>query len=227
MRKITRSATFKKAVTGIAAAYLAFCFRTTRWTRVNHEAAQGVWASETGAIFAFWHSRGPIAAAAWELRNGAQPLSALISTSSDGEIMSQTMARLGISSIRGSRRSEYAIEDKGGAGAFRAMLRWMKDGGAVAISPDGPKGPLRDMGDGTPSLARISGAPVLLLGIACNPCIRTKSWDQTVFPLPFARGAMVWDGPVHADRDADLQAIRQEWGARLTAVTEQAEALVK
>ena len=40
------------------------------------------------------------------------------------------------------------------------------------------------------------------------------------------RGAIVWDGPITADRDTDLVTARAEWAARLSAVTRRAEAMV-
>jgi lysophospholipid acyltransferase (LPLAT)-like uncharacterized protein len=106
------------------------------------------------------------------------------------------------------------------------MLRWVKAGNAVAITPDGPRGPAERMDKGAPVLAQITGAPVLLVGLASKPCIRVGTWDRTVIPLPFSRGAMVWDGPLTAARNADAEALAAEWAERLSAVTRRAEALV-
>ena len=83
---------------------------------------------------------------------------------------------------------------------------------------------------GAATLAGASGAPVLLVGMACHPAIRLKSWDRGVIPLPFGRAALVWDGPHHAERTIDTGAIghlTDAWGAALNAVTDQAEALVR
>ena len=63
------------------------------------------------------------------------------------------------------------------------------------------------MQKGAIALARVSGAPVLFVGVAVNPCIRLKTWDRTIIPLPFAKAAMVWDGPVQAGRDDDGDAV--------------------
>ncbi len=79
---------------------------------------------------------------------------------------------------------------------------------------------------GTPTLARMTGAPVLFVGLASKPCIRIGSWDRTVIPLPFSKGAMVWDGPVRAGREDDLEALNTEWAGRLSAVTRRAEAML-
>jgi hypothetical protein len=74
------------------------------------------------------------------------------------------------------------------------------------------------MGEGPALIARLSGAPVMLAGLACEPSIKLKSWDRVVVPLPFARGAVVWDGPFGPE-DAP-----ETWGARLVAATRAAEA---
>jgi hypothetical protein len=38
---------------------------------------------------------------------------------------------------------------------------------------------------------------------------------------------MVWDGPVYASRADDPVELAREWGARLTAATDRAHALLK
>ncbi len=73
-------------------------------------------------------------------------------------------------------------------------------------------------------LARLSKAPVLLVGLASKPCLRLNSWDQAMIPLPFTRGVIVWDGPFGAGPQDDLEALRVEWTEKLSAVTRRAEA---
>ena len=137
------------------------------------------------------------------------------------------MARLGFPAIRGSSTKKSAPDKvKGGAAAFRDVLKWLKGGGGIAITPDGPRGPAEQLAEGAVMLAKVSKAPVLLVGLACRPARRLKTWDQAVLPLPFGRGAIVWDGPIHAGAADDAEALRREWAARLTAATERAERLL-
>ena len=89
---------------------------------------------------------------------------------------------------------------------------------------DGPRGPAREMGDGVPLMARLSGAPVLLIGLSCSPAIRLGSWDEAVLPLPFARGAIVWDS-TRFPEGGDLGEVAKDWEARLTAVETRADAI--
>ena len=64
------------------------------------------------------------------------------------------------------------------------------------------------------------------MGFAARPCKRLKTWDSMVLPLPFGRGAMVFDGPVRFSPGDDLEATRADWAARLTRATQAAEAAI-
>ncbi len=222
------------SVTTVAAAlvsgYLHFCYRTMRWRQENREAAEQVWDAGGGVMLCFWHSRIPMSPECWPLER-AQEGRALISLSRDGEFIAQTMEKLGFPAIRGSRaKATDPAKDKGGSAAFRDIIRWVKSGKMIAITPDGPRGPAEVMGEGPPTIARVSGVPVLLAGFACSPAIRLNSWDRMMIPLPFGRGAIVWDGPLQAPSDADaatLEALKADWGARLSVVTRRAETLVE
>jgi lysophospholipid acyltransferase (LPLAT)-like uncharacterized protein len=228
MKHLVRATWVQLTLATLFSGYLKFVYSTLRWTREGHQIAQSQWAQGGGVILCFWHARIPLSPCSWELENGAQDMRALISRSADGEFIAQTMERIGFPAIRGSRKKlSNPLKDKGGSEALREMVRWVKGGNGVAITPDGPHGPATIMGEGTPVLARMTAAPVLLVGLACRPCLRLPSWDQTVLPLPFARAAMVWDGPLQIGRDEDGAAVAADWTARLNAVTDRAEAMLR
>lgn len=203
--------------------WLRFCFVTTRWQVENLDLAEAIWDQGGGVLVAFWHSRVGLASAAWPRGRGT-PTKGLVSLSRDGAFMAKATGRLGFPSIRGSSAKKGSRADKGGAVALREILRQLKVGG-VALSPDGPRGPAREMGEGLPVMAKLSGAPVLFLGIATSACVRLKSWDRTVVPLPFGRGAIVWDRADYP-AGAEADAVSADWTARLNAVEARADALV-
>ena len=207
----------------LLAGYLRFALRTTRWRSEGRERAEGVWDAGGGVIVCFQHGRIALSPACWPLDRAQEPR-AMISLSADGGFVAATVERLGFPAIRGSAgKASDPAKSKGGASAFRETLRWIRGGGGIAITPDGPRGPPGAMTDGPPLLARASAAPVLLVGLACRPCVRLKSWDRHVVPLPFARGLIVWDGPFAAGRDDDPERLREDWRTRLQAVTDRAE----
>ncbi len=214
----------------VLAGYLRFSLSTLRWRSEGRERAEGVWDAGGGVIVCFQHGRIALSPACWPLDRAQEPR-ALISLSADGGFVAAAVARLGFPAIRGSAAkaadpARGRAKAKGGAAAFRETLRWIRGGGGVAITPDGPRGPPGSMTDGPPLLARASAAPVLLVGLACRPCLRLGSWDRHAVPLPFGRGLIVWDGPFLAGRDADPERLREDWRARLQAVTDRAEAAV-
>jgi Uncharacterized protein conserved in bacteria len=208
----------------ILAQWMRFCFATIRWTVENGAMAEAVWADGGGVLVAFWHSRIAIAPVAWKF-DRAQPIKALISLSPDGQFVARAVARLGFPAIRGSSSNkDKAKQSKGGTQALRDGLRQLKIG-ALALTPDGPRGPNRQMAEGLPMMARMSGAPVLLVGVSCKPCVRLKSWDRALVPLPFGRGAVVWDRVAYP-QGAEMAEVIADWTGRLTTVEARADALV-
>lgn len=233
MKKLFRSQGVQQVLALIFAGWLRLCFATMRWTREGQETAEGVWAAHragdpAGAILCFWHGRIPLSPVSWPQAPGQRhDMRALISRSADGEFIALAMQSIGFPAIRGSsKKKSDPGKNKHGEQAFRDMIRWVKDGGGIAITPDGPRGPHEVMQAGTPALARVTGAPVLLVGLACKPALRLGSWDAAMIPLPFGRAAMVWDGPLRAAREDDPEALAAEWGPRLSAVTRRAEELL-
>lgn len=207
----------------LLAQWMRFCFATVRWTHVNPDIVEKIWADGGGVLCAFWHSRLGLSPAAWPL-DRAQPAKGLASLSADGEFIARAMALQGIPSVRGSSANkDKAKRSKGGTQALRDGLRQLKVG-ALALTPDGPRGPARQMAEGLPLLAKLSGVPVLFLGLSCRPAIRLNSWDRALIPLPFGRGAIVWDISRFPE-GAEISEVAADWAQRLTAVEAEADAL--
>ena len=215
-----------KAGASLFAGYVNLTLATLRWTREGQDIPEALWKQESGVILCLWHHAIPLSAATWPaaLRPRMRPL---ISQSKDGEFITQVMLRLGFGAIRGSsKKPSDTAKNKNGEQAFREMVRWVREGNYVAVTPDGPRGPALEMQKGVAALARATGAPVLLVGLAAAPAWRLKSWDRTVTPKPFARAAMVWAGPFHARREDDADALTREWEAQLRRVDRRANLLV-
>ena len=205
----------------ILASWMRFCFATIRWTHVNRQAPEAIWKQGGGVLCAFWHSRIALSPASWPL-DRAQPAKALISLSPDGQFIARAVGRLGFPAIRGSSANKDKQDRaKGGSQALRDGLKQLRVG-ALGITPDGPRGPARQMAEGLPLMARMSGAPVLFIGLSCKPAIRLNSWDRALLPLPFGRGAIVWDCARYPE-GAELAAVATDWAARLTAVEAEAD----
>ncbi|MBX9576315.1 MAG: lysophospholipid acyltransferase family protein [Caulobacteraceae bacterium] len=218
-----RNPAIRDGLAWLLAVWMRFCFATIRWTREGEAQAETIWARGGGVIPIFWHSRLALSPASWPL-DRATPTKALVSLSADGQFIARALERVGFPAIRGSTANkDKAQAAKGGSQALRDGLRQLKVGG-LAVTPDGPRGPANVMGEGVPLMAKLSGAPVVFLGLSCRPAIRLGSWDRALLPLPFGRGAIVYETATYPD-GAEPAVVAAEWTARLTAVETRADAI--
>jgi hypothetical protein len=75
-------------------------------------------------------------------------------------------------------------------------------------------------------VARLSGRPVLPVGLFARPNLRCGSWDRMLLPLPFARAVCHYGQAVVVERNADPErrkAARQELEAKLEQLTQALE----
>lgn len=216
-----------RAVTWLIAAYLRFCWATIRWRWINKGPALALWRARSPVIFALWHNRVPLGPSGWDFKSGAQPIRVMISKSKDGELIAHIMRRMNVGAVRGS--SAKAGKQKGATAALREMLRLLKEGEAVAITPDGPRGPRMRAQMGVIQVARMSGAPILPFAWSCRPGKAFNSWDRILMPYPFARGAGVYGDLIAVPRqasDEDMEHWRQKLEDELNRISAEADRLV-
>lgn len=218
-----RNPVIRGGLAWLLAAWMRFCFATIRWSREGEAEVAAIWARGGGVIPIFWHSRLALSPASWPL-DRATPTKALVSLSADGQFIARALERVGFPAIRGSTANkDKAQAAKGGSQALRDGLRQLKVGG-LAVTPDGPRGPANVMGEGVPLMSKLSGAPVVFLGLSCRPAIRLGSWDRALVPLPFGRGAIVYEVASYPE-GAEPGDVARDWSARLTAVEARADAI--
>jgi lysophospholipid acyltransferase (LPLAT)-like uncharacterized protein len=216
----------------LIAGYIELCIATLRWTRENEAPARAALDGPDGLIALFWHGRiVPAIACRPILRD--KPRWVMISLSPDGEFIALAAERLGIPTIRGSTGKgagdAKGKPKKGGAGAFRRAMEVLSRGDLMILTPDGPRGPNQVMQPGPVQLARASGRPVFMMGLATAPAIRLGSWDNGRVPLPFGRAALVLVGPLSVAANADdaaMETVRADWQASLIAAQARAETLL-
>ncbi len=217
-----------RALIGFAVAqYVRLVDRTTIWQVTNGNFLNDLLAQGTGFILITWHGSLMMTPVGWP---GPKPLHVLVSRHGDGELVAHAMTRFGMVMVRGSTYREDRDRDKGGAAATRQLVALLKDGQAVALTPDGPQGPARSLSGGVITLARLSGAPILPVTILTARHRLLRSWDHFRVALPFSNGAIVFGEPIVVDRLLDedgKEAKRLEVEVALNAVTDQAGHLVR
>lgn len=229
MKKLLRSDAVQAFLGWVLGTYIRLILNTVRWRHENVACVEPVLAGESGAIALFWHGRIPLCLATapqwWRKRTRA-----FVSPSADGEFIAQALAMAGFPAIRvSSAKKGDSAKARQAVAAIREAVTWVAGGGALVVTPDGPRGPNEIIAPGALQIAKRSGQPVFLMGIAANPAFQADTWDRVMFGLPFGRGAVVWEGPLHVPTDADdatVAGLLADWSARLSAATRRAEALV-
>ena len=223
-KRIGRQRWVQVALGTLAAEYLRFVFKTTRFAVDPPDGYAQIDAS-LPVILTMWHGQhflGPF------MRRPSDRGKALISRHRDAEINAIAAERLGVELIRGSGDHGSEFLRKGGLGAFGALLAALQAGESVAFSADVPK-VARRAGRGIVLLARESGRPIFPVALATSRRYVLNNWDRTTINLPFSRGAAVCGEPVHVPADAAdamLEQYRRQVEDNLNAATARAYAMV-
>ena len=149
-------------------------------------------------IFALWH--GHLLPLLWHHRG--QGVLVLISEHRDGEMVAQAAESLGYGLIRGSTT-------RGGDRALISLVRELKAGHEVAITPDGPRGPAETFAPGALVAAQRSDSFILPVAAAADRAWRLRSWDRFVIPKPFARVTIAYAAPTKVSATSSRAAADQ------------------
>lgn len=167
--------------------------------REGWEDFETAYARMPNTINAFWHNR--LFLMAWYWRGIDSGI--IISESFDGEYISRTAQRLGLSVVRGS-------STRGGSKALRGMVRLVRDGMRMSITIDGPKGPRYKVKSGALLLSAKTGVPVLPMLAEAKSFWEIGSWDRLIVPKPFTRAKMFFGEPVFVTEDDVRHRLREK-----------------
>lgn len=129
-------------------------------------------------VFLLWHEA--LLPLLWQHRG--QGIAIVVSEAREGRYLSDFAVSLGYRSLSGS-------STRGGARALLGAVRELEAGRAVAFTPDGPRGPRRQLKPGVVAAAQRGGAPIVPLHAEADRAWRLHSWDRFMIPKPVSR---VW-----------------------------------
>lgn len=145
-------------------------------------------------------------------------LTMLVSRHKDADLLTETARIMGFEFVRGSTR-------RGGDQALRHLMEVGRRR-HLTITPDGPRGPRRQMAPGAIYLASRLGVPIVLMGFGYDRPWRLRSWDRFAIPRPFSRARAVTSRAIEIPRDLDREGIehyRQRLERQLNELTDLAE----
>jgi lysophospholipid acyltransferase (LPLAT)-like uncharacterized protein len=157
-------------------------FRTCRvvylapepWLRLDHRAADD---DPRRGVLCVWHDVLIIPTfAALEANRGRN--CCLVSKHQDGSYLAEAMAFLDYGTVRGSTQ-------RGGAGAVKQLIADTA-GKHIVITPDGPRGPRRQLKPGAVFVASQTRKVICPGAYACKSAWKIQgSWTDMVIPKPF------------------------------------------
>jgi hypothetical protein len=136
---------------------IRFLRLTMRMTYVNFEGYRALLDGPGNLIVAFWHGRLMMMPYAYL----GKSMTILVSSHRDGELISRTVKGFGIGSVRGS-------STRGWFGGIKGLLRAVRNGDDIAITPDGPRGPGMKAQMGTIRIAQATGLPIIPMSFGAS-----------------------------------------------------------
>lgn len=129
-----------------------------------------------------------------------KPISALSSPHRDGQLVADVLAHIGVERVAGS-------SSRGGMEAALKLVRLLRKGRHVAITPDGPRGPARVAKPGVVKIAKMAKAPIQPFAVRASSEWHFASWCTMRLPKPFAAVQFVVGHEVTAEEVSSSQGL--------------------
>jgi lysophospholipid acyltransferase (LPLAT)-like uncharacterized protein len=194
--------------------YIRFIAWTSKFTHIVEETLP-----EKSLIYIFWHRR--LMMLPYAFKDSGVYI--LVSTSKDGDISAGVNRKFGFNIIRGT-----ASKPKEARRSIIKMIRTLKEGNDIAITPDGPKGPALKVKKGIPYMAQKTGAPIVPLVYSVKKKkILKKSWDKFILPFPFNKVVVITGKPMYIKPEDNLESYVQIIEDKLNEYSKKADKIVE
>ncbi|MGE5437594.1 MAG: lysophospholipid acyltransferase family protein [Syntrophothermus sp.] len=193
--------------------------RTLRIKIINEQVIDSLVKQNKNFVFAFWHRTMLVP---WFI-NRNKKFAALTSLSKDGDLLANLLDKWKYRVVRGS-------SSRGGEDALSNMVEYAKRDYSVAITPDGPRGPIFEFKAGAVITAKRTGIPVVLAGTYYLKKRTLNSWDKMEIPKFFSEVYIKLSEPIYVESDLNYDntsRIIKECEDQLNKLQKEAEELNK
>jgi lysophospholipid acyltransferase (LPLAT)-like uncharacterized protein len=165
-------------------------FKSLKINYQNREVVENLEAQSKNYIVAFWHNTMLLP---WYL-NRNKNFAALTSKSKDGDLLAKILRKWNYTVVRGS-------SSVGGDVALGIMIDYARNNKSVAVTPDGPRGPVFKMKAGAVITAKKSGLPLILMGVGFKRKRVLKSWDKFEVPKYLSAANVIYSNPFYIEKN--------------------------
>ena len=196
------------AVRAVAAPAIKLLARSWRMRTVHEERWRPIFEARRPHVFLLWHEA--LLPLLWHHRG--QGVVIVVSEAREGQYLTDLAESLGYAAVRGS-------STRGGARALLGAVRELQEGRSVAFTPDGPRGPRRELKPGVVAAAQRGGAVIVPIHAEAERAWRLHSWDRFLIPKPAAVVSVTYGRPFQVEPgDAGLARGQEEAIARLEEI---------
>ena len=184
-KRIFKFSLSQKILAFIGYLYILFVCCTSKIQIKNCELPEKLWREKKPFILALWHGQLMMIGHVWKSK---PVLNMLASSHSDGRFGAYIASYFNLKNV--------SITSKNKSPSLRKVLKILKDGNYIGITPDGPRGPNKKVSEGIIKIAIHSKVPIIPLGFASNKNVKLKSWDSFLITYPFSKCKFVWGEPI-------------------------------
>ena len=210
-KRLWRRPATQQLVRRALAGYIRLVAGTTRWHVEGREHLEAAFREDGGAVVCLWHGRLMPVIAGWP---APERTHVLASGHRDGRLAAALAEGRGMRAVYGSTR-------RGGAAALRHLVRLVRAGAIVAITPDGPRGPRGVPHAGATALARLTRVRILPVSCSVRRRVLLPTWDRMQLPLPVNRGVYLFGEALPVSDDDALPRLKEA----LDSLTDRADRL--
>lgn len=190
LKQVGKLRWFAIVISYIAKSYMLFVWLTARVNcDIDHQASE-ILRKKQSCILSLWHSY--IFIMPYFMKRFGI-FGAVVSSHSDGRYLVEYLKRFGHVPIIGS-------SNKKAFSAMRGVLTMLREGGSVAITPDGPRGPRHKVSGNITAIAAKAELPIIMLAFHASHKIVLNTWDKFIIPLPFAHITVSISAPIYCDK---------------------------
>lgn len=219
IKKIFKSEFVKKLIPKLVYLYIKLVLFTSK-IEVIFQNFQFAEFADKQLIFACWHNRVIV----MPFVNPAKlPSFVIVSDHNDGRLIGDVIKQAGVELVYGS-------SNKRPLAALKEILQKIKAGMNFLISPDGPRGPAREVKGATINIASNTGLPIIAATYSAKYAKIFNSWDKFILPLPFNKIIIIFAEPIIIPADisaAEKNKFNQILANSLNQITDLADSRVK
>lgn len=158
----------------------------------------------------------------WPVKFGQ--LSSLYASSPIGRVSGAMQRQFGLQPME-------MADGQSNVAASRKIMKRVQEGISIGMTGDGPLGPALQVQNAPLDWARAMQRPVYAYAFATQRQRKLSTWDSMILPLPFSKGAIVFQKienlAPRKSTDVEVEKARADLSKLLTDVMERADALCR